>query len=404
LVEAAHARDIAVVLDVVYNHFGPQGNFLSAYAPAFFSDQHRTPWGDAINFDVATGGAVREFFIHNALYWLIEFDLDGLRLDAAHAMMDSSLTHFLDEIAERARARIDRPVHLLLENEDNDVRRLMRKEGAPVLYTAQWNDDVHHGLHVAASGEGAGYYADYIGRTDLLVRSLAEGFAFQGEHMPSRGSVWGAPSTLLPPEAFVAFIQNHDQIGNRGLGERLGMIVPAVAMRALSAVYLLLPQTPMIFMGEEWDARQPFPFFCDFDEELAESVSAGRRAEFARFPEFADPKRRALFPDPQAETTFQSAKLDWDRVNEPHLRRYRALLAVRRREITPLRISRGGEGAVYGAGALQVRWLAGEATLILSANLSGRSIDIPGADGRVLWSEGEAAEPWSVHWILGSTG
>ncbi len=409
LVEAAHARSIAVLLDVVYNHFGPDGNYLPAYAPAFFTDTHHTPWGAAINYDYDDCRPVREFVINNALYWLEEFDLDGLRLDAVHAIVDESEKHLLDELAERARAFAGRPIHLLLENEDNDARRLKREGCAVTLYTAQWNDDLHHVLHTTATRECFGYYADYEGRTDFLAKALAEGFAYQGEMMSYRGSPRGEPSAFLPPGAFVAFIQNHDQIGNRAFGERLGMIAPANVMRALSAIYLLLPQTPMIFMGEEWGARQPFPFFCDFDNDLADAIRDGRRQEFARFPEFADPRQRERIPDPLAEATFRSAKLDWDLVDASHIARYRDLISVRRREIAPLlkQIKCGGESVVHGDGAVDVRWSAGLGeVLALSANLSKAHIEFPAAAGRVIWSEGDTGivfGPWSVRWCVETT-
>lgn len=406
LVEAAHVRGIAVLLDVVYNHFGPDGNYLPLYAPAFFNKARATPWGDAINYDGAGSEAVREFVIHNALYWLEEFDLDGLRFDATHAIIDKSDKHLLDELAERARAFADRPIHLLLENEENETRRIAPQDCAPAGFTAQWNDDVHHVLHVAATGERSGYYADYEGRTDLLALALAEGFAYQGEIMPYRGAPRGEPSAFLPPSAFVAFIQNHDQIGNRAFGERLGMIAPAHVMRALSAVYLLLPQTPMIFMGEEWGAEQPFPFFCDFDGDLAEAVRKGRHEEFARLPEFADPEQRERIPDPLAEATFESAKLDWTRIDRAHYERYRALIAVRKREITPRlkQITRGGESIIHGEGAIEVRWSVGaNEALTLAANLSDTHVAFPPSRGRALWSEGHcepALGPWSVRWSL----
>jgi len=312
LVEAAHARRLMVLLDVVYNHFGPEGAYLHTIAPETFTDRHKTPWGKAIAMD----GPVREYFIHNALYWLEEFHLDGLRLDAVHAILDDSDTHFLDELADRVRAEIPgRHIHLILENEENAGHRLERWQAdQPRRYTAQWNDDVHHVLHVAATGDAQGYYADYINDSQKLGRALAEGFAFQGEVMPYRGRPRGEPSAALPPDAFIAFIQNHDQVGNRPFGDRLTAIASPEAVRAVAAVYLLLPQIPMLFMGEEWGATQPFPFFCDFGPELAEAVRKGRRAEFARFPDFHDPATRERIPDPTAEETFAAAKLAWDDV------------------------------------------------------------------------------------------
>ena len=405
LVEAAHARGIAVLLDVVYNHFGPDGNYLPVYAPAFFTDRHKTPWGAAINYDGEHAAPVREFVIGNALYWIREFHLDGLRFDAVHAIIDDGERHLLDELAERVRAATERPLHLLLENEDNDPTRLGRDRGRPVHYTAQWNDDVHHVLHTAATHERTGYYADYEGDTDLLGRALAEGFGYQGQMMPYRGSARGAPSAELPPGAFVAFIQNHDQVGNRAFGERLGSIAKPEAMRALAATYLLLPQAPMIFMGEEWGARQPFPFFCDFEGDLAEAVRKGRREEFARFPEFQDPAMRDRIPDPLAASTFESAKLDWSAMDQRLLSLYRDLIAARREHVVPLlpAITRGGSATTLGDGAVELRWHAGARTLVLAANLSDARVDLPASNGRVLWSEGDttpALGPWSVRCTL----
>ena len=409
LVDAAHAHGIAVLLDVVYNHFGPDGNYLPVYAPAFFTDRHETPWGAAINYDGPHAAPVREFVIGNALYWISEFNLDGLRFDAVHAIIDDGDRHLLDELAERVRASVSRPLHLLLENEDNDPARLARRGRAPVHYTAQWNDDMHHVLHVAATGERTGYYADYQGDTALLGKALAEGFGYQGQMMPYRGSARGEPSAHLPPGAFVAVIQNHDQVGNRAFGERLGTIASGEAMRALAATFLLLPQAPMIFMGEEWGARQPFPFFCDFEGDLADAVRKGRREEFARFPEFQDPAQRDRIPDPLAESTFRSAKLDWSAIDEAHLGHYRALIAARRQHVVPLlpEIAGAGQATVVADGAVSVSWQAGANRLLLDANLSDRPASFPPARGRTIWSEGPGGGdsdanlgPWSVRWTL----
>ncbi|MBV9289503.1 MAG: malto-oligosyltrehalose trehalohydrolase [Hyphomicrobiales bacterium] len=402
-VAAAHRLGIAVLLDVVYNHFGPEGNYLPLYAPDFFTGRHRTPWGEAINYDGLDARPVRDFVAENAEYWIEAFHLDGLRLDAAHAIKDESRPDIVDEIAERLRSRFSRPIHLILENEDNEPERLIRCGRKPRLYDAQWNDDVHHVLHVAATGEQSGYYGDY-GSTRILGRALAEGFAFQGEIMRHRGAARGAPCAFLPPGAFVAFIQNHDQIGNRAFGERLDALALPEAIRALMSVYLLLPQTPMLFMGEEWGAEQPFPFFCDFDGELAEAVRNGRREEFARFPEFADPARAAQIPDPTAKATFLSAKLDWRGVDPERLGFTREALAARRKHVRPLlpEIGRAGDFVVRGEQAVSVAWAAGARRLILDANLSPARVAFPPA-GRVFWRCGEADGefgPWSVRWTV----
>ena len=415
LIDAAHALGLMVVIDVVYNHFGPEGNYISLYAPQFFSTRHQTPWGAGINFDGRDSRAVRDFVVHNALYWLTEFHCDGLRLDAVHAILDDSPVHILAELARRVRAALpDRHVHLLLENEHNEAHWLERaREHTPRLFNAQWNDDVHHVLHVAVSGDAEGYYADYIGRPELLGRALAEGFAFQGEPMSYRGAARGQPSAHLPPTAFVSFLQNHDQIGNRALGERITALATASAARAATALYLLLPQIPMLFMGEEWHSRQPFLFFCDFGAELGEAVIRGRRQEFARFAAFRDPSARERIPNPQAEETFQSSKLDWSSLDEPDAAAacgwYRELLAVRRRHIVPLLSSlpRGGEFQVLGEAAVLVRWQSvGGTQLTLVANLKSKpAAGLPPAAGSLLWQEGhvDAAGtfgPWTVRWSV----
>ena len=415
LVEAAHARGLMVLLDVVYNHFGPEGAYIHPIAQQTFTDHHKTPWGAAINFDGPQSGPVREFVIHNALYWIEEFHFDGLRLDAVHAILDDSPKHLLEELAERVRAAApDRHIHLILENEENRAKRLTRDEnGEPRWYTAQWNDDVHHTLHVAASGETKGYYADYKGDTEKLGRALAEGFAFQGELMPYCGRPRGEPSANLPPTAFVAFIQNHDQVGNRAFGDRVTDFASTAAVRAIAAVYLLLPQIPMLFMGEEWGAAQPFPFFCDFGPELADAVRRGRRDEFARFPEFQDPKARERIPDPLAQETFTSAKLGWgDIARVPHagwLDWYRRVLATRHAEIVPVlaAIREAGRYEVLGEGAVIVRWQLGEGgVLVLAANLAGTPAPgFPSGYAREFWREGEAVAdgtfgPWTVRWSV----
>jgi len=417
-VDAAHRTNLMVFLDVVYNHFGPDGNYLTVYAPQILTDRHKTPWGSAVNYDGDDATPMREFVIHNALYWLEEYHFDGLRLDAVHAIMDDSPTHLLNELAQRVRGKLrkERQIHLVLENEENEAHWLAHgPKGEDECYTAQWNDDVHHGLHTAATDEVSGYYAEYRGETEKLARALAEGFAFQGEMMTYRGSARGEPSAHLPPMAFISFIQNHDQVGNRAFGDRLTHKTPAERVRAIAATYLLAPQIPMLFMGEEWGAAQPFPFFCDFEDELAEAVRKGRRAEFAKFPEFQDEAARERIPDPTARETFRSAKLDWrDLTRASHaqwLDWYRRILLVRRIEIVPrLAQAAGHEGTykVSGLGAFRVSWLLGDGTrLIVFANLSeGTWNGFGPSPGRILWSEGRVDQqrrilgPWSVAWSI----
>jgi malto-oligosyltrehalose trehalohydrolase len=415
LIDAAHARRLMVFLDVVYNHFGPEGAYIHTVAPETFTDRHTTPWGAAINADGDHSPTVRAFFIHNALYWIEEFHLDGLRLDAAHAIPDDSETHIIEELARRVRdLHGDRHIHLILENEHNEASRLRRDaNGEPLSYTAQWNDDMHHVLHVAASGESSGYYADYQHLTPLLGRALSEGFAYQGETMPYRGSPRGEPSAGLPPGAFVSFLQNHDQVGNRAFGDRITAFAPEAAVRAAAAVYLLLPQIPMLFMGEEWGADQPFPFFCDFAGDLAEAVREGRRNEFARFPEFRDPESRSRIPDPTAPETFLSAKLAWDDIEAPPhaqwLAFYRSLLDLRRARIVPILplIKRGGVFVTIGDRAVLAQWRIGaQGYLSLAANLADQPCaGFPNPDGDAVWREGEAPDdgafgPFAVRWTL----
>jgi maltooligosyltrehalose trehalohydrolase len=415
LIDAAHARGIMVLLDVVYNHFGPDGNYLPSYSP-IFTERHHTPWGAAVNFDSEGSQVVREFVIENAVYWIEEFHLDGLRLDAIHAIKDDSTVHVLEELSEAVRQlRTDRHVHLILENEENEASRLDRNErGKATSYTAQWNDDLHHALHCAASGERSGYYGSYAGDTDRLGKALAEGFAYQGDFMSYRGSARGEPSSHLPPTAFVSFMQNHDQVGNRAFGDRITSIAPQPAVRAIASIYLLLPQIPMIFMGEEFGADQPFPFFCDFEPELATRVREGRRAEFAKFPEFQDPARRELIPDPTSEQTFNSAKLNWEcatqGVHADWVRLYQELLAIRRREIVPLlKDAKSGRYEVLKAGAVSVVWQMGERTqLHLLANLNPDPLfHLITLAGRLIWSSEIEAHlpigPWGVRWSIAMT-
>lgn len=384
LIDEAHGLGMMVFLDVVYNHFGPEGNFLHLYAPDFFTEAHQTPWGAAIDFSMPQ---VREFFIANALYWLDAYRFDGLRLDAVHAIRDDSATHILKELVQRVRQALpeDRHVHLVLENDANQARFLERDQSAvPLLYAAQWNDDIHHACHVLATDERHGYYEDYADAPlERLGRCLAQGFAYQGEPSAHRGgAARGEPSAHLPPEAFVAFLQNHDQIGNRTFGERLSLLASPEKRRALPAIILLSPQIPMLFMGEEWGARHPFPFFCDFHGDLADAVREGRRREFAAFPEFADPVQRDRIPDPNGPETFKSAVLKWDEPAKPKyaewLKLYRGLLALRRERILPL-IPMIQPGRAFWkitkTTVLVVGWpLHDDRILVLAANLGSETL------------------------------
>lgn len=421
LVSAAHRRGLMVLLDVVYNHFGPEGNYLRAYAASFFDDQRQTPWGAAIAVDGPDGRTVRDFYIHNALYWLEEYHCDGLRLDAVHAIQNDAEPDLLTEIARAVRAGPGsrRRVHLVLENDDNAARYLRRVDGA-ALYDAQWNDDFHHALHVLLTGERDGYYAEYAATPSRhLGRCLAEGFAWQGEPSTWRGGARrGEASVELPPTAFVSFLQNHDQIGNRAYGERIDVLASAPAIEAAAALRLLAPAVPLLFMGEEFAAPQPFLYFCDFGAELGAAVTNGRREEFARFDRFSDAVARRRIPDPNAEDTFRRCRLDWNCLrHEPHRGRaalYRELLALRRRQITPRLAGPCRPTAawqIYGGQALAVHWLLGDGgRLDVVANLGPQiATGIPRPPGDLLFAvpDGAAVElnegrlpPWAVCWFL----
>jgi malto-oligosyltrehalose trehalohydrolase len=411
------------MLDVVYNHFGPEGNYLDLYAPQFFTDRHSTPWGQAINFEGPASRTVRDFSIHNALYWLEEYHFDGLRFDAVHAIYDDSEPHILAEISQAARSGPgrERPVYLVLENADNEAHWLAAP-GVAGKFDAQWNDDVHHGFHVLLTGESDGYYEDYSRRPHaLLCRGLAEGFCYQGETSRYLGRPRGEQSRHLPPVAFVNFLQNHDQIGNRANGERLTQLAPSEeALYAVTAILLLAPSPPLLFMGEEWAATEPFLYFCDPQPELGAKVREGRRREFARFARFREGDDVDTIPDPTAKATYEAARLDWSKLEEPQharaLAHHRRLLAIRRRDIIPLipQIETGRCISLEGSGAFAVDWTlrSNAGVLHLLANLADHpapAVDSPA--GRVIFATHpdvrsapgrKVLAPWSVSWLLSS--
>ena len=369
LIDEAHGLGMMMLLDVVYNHFGPEGNYLHSYCPQFFNSSHPTFWGPAINYDGADCRTVRDFFVHNALYWVEEFQFDGLRMDAIHAIRDDSQRHIVREIRDALSAGPgrDRYVHLVLENDANQASLLRRDEhGVPVSGTAQWNDDLHHAAHVLISGETDGYYADYSANPlARFGRALAEGFIYQGQPSPFReGAPRGEPCTHLPKAAFVSFLQTHDQVGNRAFGERIHALGDPALVRLACACVLLSPHTPMLFMGEEFAATTPFQFFCDFGPDLAAAVSRGRREEFARFASFADESARSGIPDPNALSTFLASRLRWEeRETPPHderLNDVKHLLALRRRLLLPLFSEQPAVGVFECEGeTLRVSWRLG---------------------------------------------
>ena len=405
LIDAAHARGLMVLVDVVYNHFGPEGNYLGRIAPQFFTDT-KTPWGGAIDYRVPE---VRRFLIQNALHWLRDYRVDGLRLDAVHAIVTPGEPHILHDLSQAVGAlakESGRFIHLVLENDDNRAGFLAPEEDPPAgHYRAQWNDDYHHVWHVFLTGEKTSYYGDY-GNTRHIERTLTEGFAYQGETSAHRqGQSRGETSSHLPPTAFVDFIQNHDQIGNRPLGERLTTLCKAKPLAAAFAILLLQPSPPLLFMGEEWGATEPFPFFCDFKGDLAEAVRKGRKKEFEEL--YA--QHGGDIPDPLSACTRASAVLDWNATRRPaHAERLtltRALLAVRKRAVTPLLASmRGGAEASFKNNILLARWPAGPGTLQLLANL----VDTPAPRPLMEWGDAiwggyppPTLPPWSVYAAVG---
>jgi maltooligosyltrehalose trehalohydrolase len=386
LIDAAHASDVMIFLDVVYNHFGPDGNYLGRYAPQFFRTDVSTPWGPALDF---RQHEVRRFFTENALYWVMEYRFDGLRLDAVHAITEPD---WLDEMAAQVRATVEkgRHVHLVLEH-DGNVAEHLRGD-----FDAQWNDDGHHVLHVLLTGEREGYYADYADRpVERLARCLAEGFVYQGEPSAHRGGAKrGTPSRDLAPTAFVLFLQNHDQIGNRAFGDRLTTTVAPEALEAAIALQLLCPQIPLIFMGEESASSTPFQFFTDHHGKLADAVREGRRREFASFAAFSDPARRAAIPDPNDAATFERSR------PKPDAQRgaarealYRRLLDVRRQQIVPrLQGARALGADVIGPAAVVARWRMGDgAVLILACNLASDPCPFARAPGEIIFASREGA-------------
>ena len=400
LLRAAHALDLMVYLDVVYNHFGPQLNYLHSYAENFFNARHTTGWGPAVNLEGHEGEFVREFLYENALMWLRDYGFDGLRFDAVHALKDASDKHFLIELAETIRHELPgRRVHLMLENEANQAHLLERAEGQTRYYDAQWGDDFHNALHVLLTGESEGYYRAFADKPlKHLARSMTEGFAYQGEVFPLHDKPRGEPSARLPPDATVFFAQNHDQIGNRAFGERLSSLVGPEKLGQALALVLLNPHIPMLFMGEEAAVETPFLFFADWIGEAAELTREGRRREFAHFNAFSTPEMRARIPDPCDEQTFQASKLDWSSIDGSSVSlKFRALTAqllrIRREQIVPLlkigfvsaQVDRLGEND--RTGGLDVRWGTSSGDILqIVANFSDKELHMPILiEGQSLW-------------------
>ena len=333
LVNAAHQHGLAVFIDVVYNHFGPDGAYATAFSPYYFTDKHRSPWGDGVNLDGPHSAEVRNFFIANALQWVRDYHVDGLRLDATHALQDEGPRHFLEEFTATVRGHASREVLFVAEDHRNLARLVLPADRGGWGLDAVWADDLHHQVRVHVAHDREGYYEDFTGRIDDLAATIRQGWFFTGQRSERTGARRGTDPASLAPRQFVVCIQNHDQIGNRAEGQRLSHEVDLATYRAVSALLLALPETPLLFMGQEWAATSPFLFFTDHHEELGRQITEGRREEFAAFKAFADPELRARIPDPQARETFERSRLQWSELDAPAhtstLRLYQRLLGLR---------------------------------------------------------------------------
>ena len=373
LVDAAHRHGLGVILDVVYNHLGPDGNYLRCYAQDYFTSKHHTPWGDALNF---AHEAVREFFTANAAHWVAEYHLDGLRCDATHELWDPGQPHILAGIAQAARAAAGpRPLYLTAEDDRNDRRLMAPRARGGYEFDAVWADDLHHQLQVALAGDNDGYYRNYTGTPRAIARTLDRGWFYEGQKMPVTGKKRGTRGAGLPFRAFVHCLQNHDQIGNRALGERLHHLIEPDAWRAASVFLLLSPYTPLLYMGQEWGATTPFQYFTDHHPELGRMVTEGRRREFSHFRAFRSPVLQSKIPDPQAEATFARSKLSWEeRERAPHaaqLALHREVLRLRHTLALPRRAASGFRCGTAGkAGVWYRRRVAGDEVLVVF-NLRG---------------------------------
>ena len=391
-VDAAHGHGLSVVLDIVLNHFGPEGNYLPLLSPDFFHQERHTPWGAGIAYDV---DAARRYIAEAPLYWLQEFHLDGLRFDAIDQIEDSADKHILIEIAGCIRATItDRPVHLTTEDCRNIISLHPRAEdGSTPLYSGEWNDDLHNAFHVFATGETHAYYQEFAQQPEQHVaRALTEGFALQGEISPLTGEKRGVDSRGQPPVAFVDFIQNHDQVGNRAQGERLISLAGTARSELLLSALLLSPHIPLLFMGEEYGETNPFLFFTDFHGDLATAVREGRAKEFAGHAGYED----ASVPDPNALDTFTRSKLDWRRRESQSGRRWlaltRELLALRQQYLVPLLATAGGHAGnvlATAPGFFAVSWSFPRGTLSMALNISDSAQLLPPLAGETLYASAD---------------
>lgn len=380
LIDEAHGRGLAVLLDVVYNHLGPSGNYLASFSPDYFAPAVQTVWGAAPDF---AHPPMRRLVVDNARTWLEEFRFDGLRLDATHAIVDPSPRHILRELAELVPGKL-----IIAEDERNDPR-LVREQ----RLTAVWADDFHHALHATLTGERDGYYAAYEPGAATLARAIEGGWLYEGQRYAPWGKPRGAPAPEVPAEAFVYCIQNHDQVGNRAFGQRLSSLVSVDAYCAASALLLFLPMTPLLFMGQEWGATTPFCYFTDHGGDLGRAVCAGRREEFKAFAAFSDPHARDRIPDPEAESTFAASKLRWDEREGEDGRRvlalYRDLLALRRDDAVLAASGREGLSAEALGEVLIIRRRAPAGERLLAVNLGAEVVALASlpVGGRCVFGE-----------------
>jgi maltooligosyltrehalose trehalohydrolase len=398
LIQVCHQKGLAVILDVVYNHLGPEGNYLANYGP-YFTDRYKTPWGSAINFDGPESDEVRNFIIDNALYWVTEYHVDGLRIDAIHGIFDFSAQHILYDIREAVHQhakKLGRPVWVIAESDLNDVRAIDSPKKGGYGLDAQWNDDFHHCLHTLLTGERGGYYEDF-GEIKHMVKALRQGFVYSGQYSPYRRRRHGSSSKHLPPSKFVVFSQNHDQVGNRAKGDRLSTLVPFEALKLAAAIVLLSPNIPLLFMGEEYGEEAPFQYFVSHsDQELIEAVRRGRKEEFSAF------QWEGTLPDPQDEMTFLRSKMDLDlRHNEKHhtlLEFYRTLIQLRK-ETPPLSSldKRGIKVEAFERDkAILMKRQCGEDQVIGVFNFSDKPVRIETTIDKGNWQRviGSACEEW----------
>jgi maltooligosyltrehalose trehalohydrolase len=371
-VDDAHAHGLGVILDVVYNHFGPDGNYLPLFSPHYLTDRHAIEWGDAINFDDEQAGPVREFYRSNAAYWIEEFHLDGLRLDATQSIHDQSPRHILAEVTAAAReAARGRKLWIVAENEPQDVRHILAQDDGGFGIDALWNDDFHHAARVALTGRAEAYYSDYRGTPQEFISAVKRGFLFQGQWHQWQKQPRGTPALGFLPAQFVTFLENHDQVANSAHGMRLHELTSPGRYRAITALFLLAPQTPMLFQGQEFASSRPFRYFADHERDLADRVAQGRREFLSQFPSLASPQARQAFPDPADRSTFEQCRLDWSECDQhpEALTLHRDLIRLRRTDPVISRQSGEVDGAVLSQAAFVLRFFSDGDERLLLVNL-----------------------------------